>query len=125
MKTILQEFEVDAEADVLTSCTDSGSNVKRALEVVFPTHREWCVSHLFHLALADAFRSSVDPSKTKNTEVCELMNACCKVIETVNKSKLLKLGWMKTCSRTLAGFQNFGTALLTVGLPWKMFWYGS
>ena len=91
VKTILQEFEVDAEADVLTSCTDSGSDVKRALEVVFPTHREWCVSHLIHLALADAFRSSVDPSKSKNTEVRELMNSCRKVIETVNKSKLLKI----------------------------------
>jgi hypothetical protein len=91
MKTILQEFEVDPEADVLTSCTDSGSDVKRALEVVFPTHREWCVSHLIHLALADAFGSSVDPNKTKNTEVRELINACRKVIETVNKSKLLKL----------------------------------
>ena len=91
MKIILQEFEVDPEADVLTSCTDSGSDVKRALEVVFPTHREWCVSHLIHLALADAFGSSVDPNKTKNTEVRELMNACRKVIETVNKSKLLKL----------------------------------
>jgi hypothetical protein len=38
MKNILQEFEVDAEADVLTSCTDSGSDVKRAFEVVFPMH---------------------------------------------------------------------------------------
>jgi hypothetical protein len=76
---------------VLTSCTDSGSNVKCTLEVVFPTIREWCVSHLLHLALADAFGSSVDPNKTKNSEVHDLMSSCRKVIETVNKSKMLKI----------------------------------
>jgi len=79
------------EDDVLTSCTDSGSDVKRALEKVFPTHRDWCVSHLLHLALADAFGSSVDPNKMKNKGVRLLLNQCRKVIETVNKSKVLKL----------------------------------
>jgi len=91
MKLILQEFHITADDHVLTSCTDSGSDVKRALEVVFPTIREWCVSHLLHLALADAFGSSVDPNKTKNSEVRDLMSSCRKVIETVNKSKLLKI----------------------------------
>jgi hypothetical protein len=91
MNSILEEFGVNPREDVLTSCTDSSSDVKRALEVVFPTHREWCISHVLHLALADAFGSHIDPNKTKNGEVCELMNACHKVVETVNKSKLLKI----------------------------------
>ncbi len=91
MTTILDEFNIKAEDHVLTSCPDSGSDVKRALEVVFPTIREWCVSHLLHLSLADAFGSSVDPNKTRNSEVHEIMNSCRKVIETVNKSKLLKM----------------------------------
>jgi hypothetical protein len=91
MNSILEEFGVNPREDVLTSCTDSGSDVKRALEVVFPTHCEWCISHVLHLALADAFRSHIDPNKTKNGEVHELMNACRKVVETVNKSKLLKI----------------------------------
>jgi hypothetical protein len=65
--------------------------VKRALEVVFPTHPEWCLSHILHLALADAFGSHIDPNKMKNSEVRELMNTCRKVVETVNKSKLLKI----------------------------------
>jgi hypothetical protein len=90
MKMILEEFKIDAEDHVLTSCTDSESDVKRALDVAFSTIREWCVSHLLYLALADAFGSHVDPNKTKNSEVCELLNSCRKVIETVNKSKLLK-----------------------------------
>ncbi len=51
---IMREYDIDPEVHVLTSCTDSGSDVKRALEVELPTHREWCVSHLIHLALGDA-----------------------------------------------------------------------
>ncbi len=89
-KAILEEFKIDAEDQVLTSCTDSGSDVKRAVEQVLPTMREWCISHLTHLALADAFGSSIDPSKTKNTIVRDVINKCRKVIEKVNKSKLLK-----------------------------------
>jgi hypothetical protein len=68
-KVILKEYNINPEKHILTSCSDSGSDVKRALEVVFPTHREWCISHLTHLALADAFGSSVDPNKTKNSEI--------------------------------------------------------
>jgi len=62
---IMREYDIDPEVNVLTSCTDSGSDVKRALEVELPTHREWCVSHLIHLALGDAFGSSVDPKKNQ------------------------------------------------------------
>jgi len=76
MKMILEEFKIDAEDHVLTSCTDSESDVKRALDVAFSTIREWCVSHLLYLALADAFGSHVDPNKTKNSEVHELLNPC-------------------------------------------------
>jgi hypothetical protein len=87
---ILLEFSIDAEADTLTPCTDSGSDVKKALEKVLPTLREWCVSHLSHLALADAFGSSLDPAKSRNVEVRDLLNQCWKVIEKINKSKQLK-----------------------------------
>ena len=87
----LVKFSIDAEADILTSCTDSCLDVKKALEKVLPTLHEWCISHLSHLALADAFGSHIDPNKTKNSKVRELMNACHKVVETVNKSKILKV----------------------------------
>jgi hypothetical protein len=91
MIQILEEFSIEVEDNVLTSCTDSSSVVKRALEKVFPTHHEWCASNLLHLALADAFGSWVDPNKMKNKDVRFLLNQCHKVIETVNKSKVLKL----------------------------------
>jgi hypothetical protein len=89
--TILKEFSILPEQDILTSCTDSGSDVKKALEKVFPTFREWCVSHLIHLALADAFGSHIDPKKSKNSEMREFLTRCRKVIEKVNKSKTLKV----------------------------------
>jgi hypothetical protein len=90
-KLILREFKIDAEKHVLTSCTDSGSDVKKALEKVFPTMHEWCISHLTHLALADAFGSHVDPNKTKNSDMREFIGRSRKVIEKVNKSKTLKI----------------------------------
>jgi hypothetical protein len=88
---ILKEFGITPEQDILTSCTDSGSDVKKALEKVFPTIREWCVSHLTHLALADAFGSHIDPKKTKNSDMRNFLMRCRKVIEKVNKSKNLKV----------------------------------
>jgi len=65
---IVSEFGIDMERDILTSCTDSGSDVKRALEKVFVTYREWCISHLTHLALVDAFGCHLDKTKSKNIE---------------------------------------------------------
>jgi len=123
MINIVEEFGIEAEKDILTSCMDSGSDVKRALEKVFPTHRKWCVSHLLHLALADAFGSSVDPSKTKNKKVRDLLNQCHKVIKTVNKSKVLKLKVDHNMKRDYGRVIKLKTALLTVGLPSKMFCY--
>jgi hypothetical protein len=42
------------------------------------------------LALADAFGCSVDPRKTKNSELREVIGKCRKIMETVNKSRVLK-----------------------------------
>ena len=39
-KVILQEYCIDAERHILTSCSDSRSDVKRALEKVLPMHHE-------------------------------------------------------------------------------------
>ena len=77
---ILKEFSITPEHDVLTSCTDSGSDVKRALEQVFPTMQEWCVLHLMHLALADAFGSHVNHKKSKNSEMREFISQCRKMV---------------------------------------------
>jgi hypothetical protein len=86
----VKEYRINPEKDVLTSCTDSGSDVKRALEDVLPTIHEWCVPHLTHLALADAFGSHVNPKKSQNSDMREFVSRCRKMVETVNKSKVLK-----------------------------------
>jgi hypothetical protein len=65
-RAILGEFGIDFFRDVLTGSGDSGSDVKRAMEVLLGTLREWCVSHLINLALVDAFGTSVDLRKSKN-----------------------------------------------------------
>ena len=69
------------------------------------------MSHFLHLALADAFGSHVDPNKTKNSEVRDLLNSCRKVIETVNKSKLLKV---KVDNKMI---QEFGYAIKLKNSP--------
>ena len=63
---VLKEFGIDVLRDVLTSCSDSGSDVKRTLDVLMDVWWEWYISHLSHLALTDAFGTSIDPSKSKN-----------------------------------------------------------
>jgi hypothetical protein len=40
--------------------------------------------------LADAFGSSVDPNKSKNSDTRLFITKCRKMIEKVNKSKVLK-----------------------------------
>jgi hypothetical protein len=41
--------------DVLTSTSDSGSDVKRTLDILIDAWWEWCISHLIHLAFTEAF----------------------------------------------------------------------
>ena len=88
---ILHEFNITPDQHVLISCTDSGSDIKQVMEKVFPTMRELCVSHLTHLALANAFGSHVDPSKTQNSDMRNFITRCRKVVEWVNKIKNLKI----------------------------------
>jgi len=98
---ILHEFNITPDQHVLISCTDSGSDIKQVMEKVFPTMRELCVSHLTHLALANAFGSHVDPSKTQNSDMRNFITRCRKVVERVNKSKNLKITHEK---KLLTGF---------------------
>jgi hypothetical protein len=77
---IVQEYNIIPEWDIVTSFTDSGSNIKTAIETVLSMICEWCILHLTHLALADTFGSKIQNVITK----------CQKLIEKVNKSKSLK-----------------------------------
>ena len=84
---VLSEFNIDINRDVLTSVSDSDSDVKRSLQVVMNPWWEWCVSHLSHLVLTDAFGTSIDPSSSKNEESRLFFKGIKKVIESINKSE--------------------------------------
>ncbi|KAH8957250.1 hypothetical protein BDL97_07G082100 [Sphagnum fallax] len=65
---VLEEFGIKVMLDVLTSTSDSGSNVKRTLDILIDAWWEWCISHLIHLALTEAFGTSIDRNNSKNVD---------------------------------------------------------
>ena len=65
---LVREFDTDVSRYVLTSCSDSGSDVKRTLDILMGLWWEWGISHMSYLALTDAFGTLIDPSKSKNSE---------------------------------------------------------
>ena len=87
---VLSEFGINVFRDVLTSCSDSGSDVKRTVQVIIGAWWEWCIAHLSHLCLTDAFGTSIDPVKSKNKVARDLFKLIKKVIESVNKSDILQ-----------------------------------
>ena len=87
---VLREFGIDVERDILTSSSDSGSDVKRTLQTLMAAWWEWCISHLSHLALTDAFGTSIDPQQCKNDSARTFFKIIKKVIESVNKSEYLQ-----------------------------------
>ncbi len=76
--------------DVLTSTSDSGSDVKRTLDILIDAWWEWCISHLIHLALMEAFGTSMDPNNSKNVDMRCFFQRIKKVIEAVNKAEYLQ-----------------------------------
>jgi hypothetical protein len=65
---VLEEFSIKVMFDVPTSISDSRSDVKRTLDILIDAWWEWCISHLIHLALTEAFGTSIDPNNSKNVD---------------------------------------------------------
>jgi hypothetical protein len=65
---VLEEFGIKVMLDVLTNTSDSGSDVKRTLDIMINVWWEWCISHLIHLALMEVFGTSIDPNNSKNVD---------------------------------------------------------
>ncbi len=76
--------------DVLTSTSDSRSDVKHTLDILIDAWWEWCISHPIHLALTEAFGTSIDPNNSKNVDARCFFQRIKKVIEAVNKSEYLQ-----------------------------------
>jgi len=87
---VLEEFGIKVMLDVLTITSDSGSDVKRTLDILIDAWWEWCISHLIHLALREAFGTSIDPNNSKNVDARCFFQRIKKVIEAVNKSEYLQ-----------------------------------
>ncbi|CAK9879645.1 unnamed protein product [Sphagnum jensenii] len=87
---VLEEFGIKVMLDVLTSTSDSRSDVKRTLDILIDAWWEWCISHLIHLALMEAFSTSIDPNNSKNVDARCFFQRIKKVIEAVNKSEYLQ-----------------------------------
>ena len=88
---ILGEFRIGLEADVATSTGDGGPDVRRAFSKLFSTGlHEWCLSHLGNKAMEEGFGASVDPAKSKNRAARAVIMKVRTLIESLNKSGLLK-----------------------------------
>lgn len=81
--SIFTEYNLIPKA-ILTATTDGGSDIKRLIEKKIGIPREWCLPHLIHLAVQDAFGVSV---KCKNRPVFEITRDIRRVIEFFNKSQ--------------------------------------
>jgi len=87
---VLEEFGIKVMLDVLTSTSDSRFDVKHTLDILIDVWWEWCISHLIHLALMEAFGTSIDPNNSKNVDAHCFFQRIKKVIEAVNKSEYLQ-----------------------------------
>ncbi len=86
---VFEEFGIKVMLDVLTSISDSGSDVKRTLDILIDVWWEWCISHLIHLAFMELFGTSIDPNNSKNVDARCFFQRIKKVIEVVNKFEYL------------------------------------
>ena len=78
----MNDYELSPE-NVLNATTDGGSDIKRLIEKKIGVPREWCLPHLIHLAVQDAFGVSV---RSKNKTVADITKDMRRVIEFINKS---------------------------------------
>ena len=74
------------KSDFLAGSGDGGSDVKKSMGTHMGLLREWCLSHLLHRALVDAYGTSPDITKSKNKQARVIITKCRKVIESLNKS---------------------------------------
>ncbi|CAM9155530.1 unnamed protein product, partial [Discosporangium mesarthrocarpum] len=77
--------------DAATSTSDSGSDVKRLLDVlVWCLGWSLCVPRIDNRALTEAMGSSLDPSRSKNKPARQELKKVKAVIEHLNKSPTMK-----------------------------------
>ena len=111
---VLSEFG----KDLCSATSDSGSHVKRLCCKLLKSHWDWCVSHLSHCALVEAFGTNLNIRMCKNMSFRGLLKKVKSVIEHVHKSPK-----MRTQFEDLQ-FERIGTRLkLIQDMPHR--WLGT
>lgn len=85
VKEIFSSFNI-SEDDIMSTTSDSGSDIKRLMSKCLGKPSEWCLAHLLNCALVDAFGVSQSIKNCKNLEARAISTSLRRVIEHVNKS---------------------------------------
>lgn len=107
---IAAEFEIDIHKDCLTSSSDSGPDVRRALDTLVPVMREWCISHWMHRALMESFGTSIDKRQSKNLRARAVFDRLRKTVERINKSTHTKARFEEAVQEEFGRFLKLSNA---------------
>lgn len=72
--------------DIYSSTSDSGSDIKRLLDVLLDAEWAWCVPHMANRALTDGMGSHENPAKSKNPTCRAEIKKVKSVVEHLHKS---------------------------------------
>lgn len=86
---VLAEHRLSPD-DIYSSTSDSGSDIKRMLDVLYDAEWAWCVPHMANRALTEATGMDGDPARSKNRACREAINAVKSVVGHLNKSGKMK-----------------------------------
>ncbi|PXF43096.1 hypothetical protein BWQ96_07182 [Gracilariopsis chorda] len=92
---IILEFNVSYDK-ILSSTSDTGSDVKRLCSVLIPESWEWCLPHMLNCVLVGAFGTGLNCVNIRNNGARRLLKDLKKVIRHVNKSSVMKQKFKET-----------------------------
>ncbi len=90
IRGVLSEYGL-TEANLASTTTEAGSDIKRLCDVLLPCPWDWCTAHMLDCALVEAFGTSLSRDQSGNPDARAVMVRVKKVIETVNMSEPTKL----------------------------------
>jgi hypothetical protein len=151
-KYILEEYSL-SPSHLFGATTDKGSDVKRMCTVVArakvghallcktnvdrppyeldvvltPQSWVWCIAHMIHNTLVEAFGINLDKKKGKNPEARRAIGKVKRCIESINKSSATKVTYAHQCNAlglhcNSAGWQVLLEEMLleSWGFQWKL-----
>ncbi|KAI0566434.1 hypothetical protein FGB62_8g28 [Gracilaria domingensis] len=83
---IIAGFNIDPEL-IMSSTSDSGSDVNRLCSILMPGSWAWYLPHLLLCVLVEAFGTCLSSNNVRNNGSCSLLKDVESVIEHIHKSK--------------------------------------